>query len=85
MPIPPEYNLPLDEFYQQTESLMDEEDRKFAMECAVLFKAMWRGTLTTDGQITPKTVILQYRFKRMLQICQDYVDGKIEQLPKKLW
>jgi len=88
-PFPPEYDLPLDEYYalqkKQGEQERDAFIKKKCLEWSVLIEAMYVGTLTKDGEATPKTCILHYRVNRMLEILNKYVKGEIKRLPKQLW
>jgi hypothetical protein len=85
-PFPPEYDLSLDEFYalqkKQGEAANDALIEKQALEFGARFKAMYVGTLTKDGEATPKTCILHYRVNRMLEIFGKYARGEIKNLPK---
>jgi len=85
-PFPPEFDLPLDEFYALREKQGKEGKDAFieekSRELGATIYAMYVGTLTKDGRATPKTCIFIYRVKRMLEICNNYAQGKIKRLPK---
>jgi hypothetical protein len=88
-PFPPEYDLPLDEYYalqkKRGEEVADAFIEMKCLEWSALIEAMYVGTLTKDGKATPKTCILHYRINRMLDILDKYAKGEIKRLPKELW
>lgn len=79
-----EFKLAIEDFKRRQVQFAEQVDDAIALYFSALYLAMRRATLI-DGKATPWTVILDYRIHRMLSICEDYLDGKIEQLPKKLW
>jgi hypothetical protein len=87
-PFPPEYDLSLDEFYtlqeKQGQAARDAFMKMKCLEWTALIEAMYVGTLTKDGEATPKTCILHYRVSRLFEILDKYARGEIKRLPKDL-